>query len=159
MAFRHALLLALLLSPACRPQGSDSGQTVGGTAADSAVTETGQGLGAAQGGFEFEAPRLIPGMLAHLKVVEDSRGRLDEGTTGGYRSAAGALVDAMLTDLNRVGVGDDGSFRALGDSVVNLVGEGAGDAPKADPERLLQSAALMRRAIDTYQQRMRAVQR
>ena len=158
MSFRHSTLLALLLLAGCRQQNTDRENTVSGSAADSELTTTGEGLGAAQGAVEFEAPRLIPGVLAQLKLVQDSGGRLDEGTTAGYRSAAGALVDAMLTDLNRVGVGDDGSFRALGDSVVTLLGEGAGDAPKVDPHRLRQSAALLRRAIGTYQQRMREAQ-
>ena len=157
MHFRHAVLLSLLL-PGCGQQSPDREIASRGTAADSEVAVSGEGLGAAQGAVEFEAPRLIPGVLAQLQLVQDSGGRLDEGTTAGYRTAAGLLVDAMLTDLNRVGVGDDGSFRALGDSVVRLVGGGAGDAPKVDPVRLRQSAALLRRVIETYQQRMREVQ-
>ncbi|MBA3259309.1 MAG: hypothetical protein H0T68_07590 [Gemmatimonadales bacterium] len=153
---RQLLFLALVLPAACRSQSSDSGRTLEGTPADSAITGTGERLGAAESGVEFEAPRLIPGMLAQLQVVEDSSGRLGEGSMAGYRSAAGTLVDAMLTDINRVGVGDNGDFRALGDSVVKTVGGGAGGVPDTDPEGIQRSAALMRRLIATYQEKMRA---
>lgn len=156
MISRELFFLALVLLAACRQQSSDSGRTLEGTPADSAITGSGGRLGAAQSGVEFEAPRLIPGMLAQLQVVEDSSGRLGEGSLAGYRSAAGTLVNAMLTDINRVGVGDDGSFRALGDSVVETVGGGAGGVPDTDPGKVRRSAALMRRLIDTYQDRMRA---
>lgn len=160
MISRQLLILpALVLLAACRPQSSDSGRAVGGTPADSELTGAGERLGAADSDVEFEAPRLIPGMLAQLRVVEDSGGRLGPGSAAGYRQAAGTLVDGMLTDVNRVGVGDDGSLRALGDSVVKIIGGGAGEAPEADPEEMRQSAALMRRMIDTYQQRMRSANR
>lgn len=156
MWFRSSLLLVLTLVPACRPQGSDSGPTQRGTVADSEVTGSGS-LSADTAGVELEAPRLIPGMLATLQLVEERGGRMEEGNVTAYRQAASSLVDAMLTDLNRLGSGDDGSFRALGDSVVALVGGGAGDAPEAEPEAMLRSAGMMRRQIEIYQERMRAV--
>ena len=149
MHFRYPVLIALLLLPACRQEDTDRDTALAGSPAD-----TVRG-GAAEGTVEFEAPRLIPGVLAQLQLVQESGGRLDEGSTAAYRGGAGALVDAMLTDLYRVGLGDDGSFRKQGDSVVRLVGGGAGDAPDADPARLRHSAALLRRLIETYQQRMR----
>lgn len=152
MYFRPAVLLAFLLLTGCRQQDRDRDTALAGTPADTVRN------GAADGAVEFEAPRLIPGVLAQLQLVQEAGGRLEEGSTAAYRGAAGALVDAMLTDLYRVGVGDDGSFRLRGDSVVKLVGGGAGDAPKADPARLRQSAALLRRLIETYQQRMREAQ-
>jgi hypothetical protein len=149
-----SLLVALLLLGGCRSSNSDTGRNQPGVAADSELTGGGAGLGAAESGVEFEAPRLIPGMRAMLGVVADS-GRLDEGTATGYKQAAGRLVDAMLTDLNRVGVGDDGSFRAMGDSVVDLLGGGTG-VPDADAGEIERSAALLRRMIDSYQERMRS---
>lgn len=156
MIARSFLFLTLILLSGCRQQSSDPRQTLGGSTADSEVTGSGERLGAAGGGVEHEAPRLIPGMLAILGMVTDSAGRLSEGTLTGYKQAAGRLVDAMLTDLNRVGVGDDGSFRALGDSVVNALGGGTG-VPDADAEAVRRSAEMMRRLIGTYNQRMRSV--
>jgi len=158
MTSRVTLLLAAALVGGCRAQTSDAERTLRGTAADSAITGDSNQLGAANAGVEFEAPRLIPGVLASMQVVTEGKGKVDEGTAAGYRQAAGTLVDAMLTDLNRVGVGDDGSFRARGDSVVTLVGGGPGDAPSPDPDRLMRSATQLRGLIDTYQERMRSAQ-
>jgi hypothetical protein len=126
-----------------------------GSPADTVLTGSADELRTDTSGVEFEAPRLIPGLLASIQNVTERGGKVDEGTAAGYRQTAGTVVDAMLTDLNRIGVGDDGSLRALGDSAVMLIGEGAGDAPKADPDKLLRSAALMRRMVEAYQQRMR----
>jgi hypothetical protein len=157
MTFRYPLLLILMLLAACRQRSPDSGRTLEGSPADSVVTGAGNSL-TAEPGVEFEAPRLIPGMLAMLEIIDERKGRVDEGTAAGYRQAAGSLVDAMLSDLYRVGIGDDGSFRALGDSAVTLVGGGAGEAPEAKPEEVLRSAGMMRRLIEMYQRQMKEVQ-
>ncbi len=153
MRYRYPLLVAATLLGGCRPQSSESARepihAADSVGPDSDVT------GAV--GVEYEAPRLIPGMLALLDAVTDSAGRIDEGTMTGYKQAVGTLVDGMLTDLNRVGVGEDGEFRALGDSAVNLLGGGTG-VPDAAPEEVQRSAAMMRRLIDKYNQRMRAAQ-
>jgi hypothetical protein len=154
----HFALFALALLAACRPRTSDSGRTLEGSPADTAVIGAGDRLEADTTGLEFEAPRLIPAMRASLQVVTEQGGKVDEGTLAGYRHAAGRLVDAMLTDLNRVGVGDDGSFRALGDSAVAAIGGGAGDAPRAEPGAVLRSAGMMHRLIERYQERMRTVE-
>lgn len=158
MIVRYPLLIAPLLVAGCQPQTSDGGRALEGSPADSLVTGTGNHLRTDTAGVEFEAPRLIPGMLATLRIIDERQGRLDAGTLTGYRQAAGALADGMLADLHRVGVGDDGSFRALGDSVVVIIGGGAGGSPEAEPEEVLRSAALARRLIDGYQRRMRAAQ-
>jgi hypothetical protein len=78
-----------------------------------------------------------------------------EANVTAYQAMADDLVNAMLTDLNRVGSSEIDGIRMLGDSVVNLTPGGAGVAD-ADSEELARSTALMARLIDRYQQAMRA---
>jgi hypothetical protein len=61
----------------------------------------------------------------------------------------------MAADLHRVGLADSGSFRALGDSVMEDLGGGAGTESRLDRSKLPQHIARMRRLISIYQQAMR----
>ena len=122
------------------------------------LAETGGGVETAAEGVEYEAPRLIPGMRAQLEQLRRPGGAGESAEAGltTYKNMAGSLVDAMLVDLNRVGSAEAEEVRALGDTVLNLVGGGTG-VPDASPEDVARSAELMRRLIDRYQQAMRAV--
>jgi hypothetical protein len=147
MRFRRLLLLFLLLPLAgCKDRRP-------GTAADSVVS--GGAGGATATTASYEAPGLIPGVERMLQLVEQRQGELDEGTTAAYRNQASHLVNAMVDDLYRTGNVSDGSIRAWGDSALILIGGGAGDAPTAKPQDVLKSAAIVRRIIEEYGQRMR----
>ena len=148
------ILLLLSALPGCRRTGAAADAQPGGPA-DSALTATGDTLESARAGVEYEAPRLIPAMRAQLEVMGGAGAGATEGNVTGYKSMAGHLVDAMLTDLNRVGSSEVDGIRALGDSAVNLVGGGTG-VPGASPEDLARSRELMTRLITRYQEAMRA---
>jgi hypothetical protein len=96
----------------------------------------------AQAGVEFEAPRLIPGIRAQMIEIERSQAP-SEGNLTGFKEGFGTLTEAMLADLNRVGMTDTGGFRALGDSINREIGRGAGTAARVD------------RLIGMYEERMR----
>ena len=154
---RIAMILVLLSAMSgCRRTGTRSSTQPGG-AADSALTAAGDTLESARAGVEYEAPRLIPAMRAQLEVMGGAGAGATEGNVTGYKSMAGHLVDAMLTDLNRVGSSEVDGIRALGDSAVNLVGGGTG-VPTPSPEDLARSRAVMTRLIARYQEAMRAAQ-
>jgi hypothetical protein len=147
------ILLLLLALAACRPEGGETARAQPYSAADSLgmagdTTE-------ARNGVEYEAPRLIPAMRAHLQVMAGGGAGATEGNVTGYKNMAGDLVTAMLADLHRVGSSEVDQVRMLGDSVVNLVGGGTG-VPDTNPEDLARSTELMGVLIDRYQEAMRA---
>lgn len=115
MRSHRTLAIALPVFCGCRSGGSEAGRSQPGVAADTVAARAEGRLDTTETGVEFEALRLIPGMLARVGAVADSAGRIGEGMATGYKQAAGRLVDAMLRDLNRVGVGDTGGFRGMGD--------------------------------------------
>ncbi|HEU5039408.1 MAG TPA: hypothetical protein VFT84_01225, partial [Gemmatimonadales bacterium] len=110
---------------------------------------------AASGGVELEAPRLIPGLRAQLTELGDPDAGMTEGNVTAYRNLAGDVIDAMRTDLNRVGSPEAPRIDALGDSVVTLVGGGPGGAAIGTPEEVASSVRLMDRVIRQYQDAMR----
>jgi hypothetical protein len=151
MKFSDAMLLSLVVLAGCREWDRRPG-----TAADSVVSGTGdQTTTSPKAGGDRQAPVIIPAITTTLNLIEQRKGQVEEGTVASYRNQVGRLVDAVLTDLNRAGRGDDGTLRSMGDSAVSLVGGGAGDAPEAKPEDILKSAATVRQILDIYQQRMR----
>jgi hypothetical protein len=149
------LLTLLAVLTACRQDGAETARAQPGQPADSELTVAADTVDAGGTGFEYEAPRLIPAMRAQLEVMGGGGAGATEGNVSGYKNAAGDLVNAMLTDLNRVGSSEVDGIRALGDSVVNLVGGGTG-VPDAGAEDLARSAELMGRLIERYQAAMRA---
>jgi hypothetical protein len=149
------LLCAAILG--CRPDVQQTGQGQPGNAADSALTRQGDTVESAGAGIELEAPRLIPGLRAQLAALNDSAGGLTEGNVTAYRNLAGDVVNAIEIDLNRAGSPDVGALSALGDSVVRLIGGGAGEPANPDPERVRRSVQLLRQLISRYEQSMSAV--
>jgi hypothetical protein len=132
-------LILLLILAACRETRSDSGRD---RAPDVAATTGGAELEDSEPGVEFEAPRLIPAIRAHIIELEDP-----EGATGGnlaaFRNGVDTLVSAMQADLIRVGATDSGDFHALSDSVRRRIASG-GDV-----------IAQVERLIEIYEARMR----
>jgi hypothetical protein len=149
------LLLLLGALAGCRQDRAETARAQPGSPADSELIWAGDTGEAARTGMEYEAPRLIPAMRAQLQVMSGGGGGAAEANVTAYQAMADDLVNAMLTDLNRVGSSEIDGIRMLGDSVVNLTSGGAGVAD-ADSEELARSTALMARLIDRYQQAMRA---
>ncbi|MGH3994275.1 MAG: hypothetical protein ACRDSN_17670 [Pseudonocardiaceae bacterium] len=130
-----------ILLLACRDQGLETGNTR---------------LEGTHTGVEYEAPRLIPGMRAQLDRLVESGGQTDDHNFTAYRGTAAALVDAMQSDLTRVGLADTGAFKALSDSIARDLGGGAGSTAEApDRSRLGQHLRRMRSLIGVYEQWMR----
>jgi hypothetical protein len=72
-----------------------------------------------------------------------------------YKNMAGDLINSMIADLYRAGYADSGNFRALGDSVLEDLGGGAGTSARLDRSHLPQHVDRMQRLIRLYQQTMR----
>jgi hypothetical protein len=143
-------LVVLLVLAACRSTRSETNRADG---LDSAARVGGGGLQDREPGVEYEAPRLIPAIRAQITEIEDRNGA-KEGNLIALRNGIGTLVNAMETDLHRVGARDDGTFAALSDSIMREFG-GAGDEATILPEVGHQVAARVRRLIGLYEERMR----
>ena len=141
----------LLILAGCREPRSEA---AGADAPEVAATPSDGESGQAEAGVEFEAPRLIPGIRAQMAEIEDPRGAT-EGNLTAFKNGVGTLIDAMKADLNRVGVGDTGAFRALSDSIGREIGGGAGTTAGLPPETASQAAARVDHLIGIYEERMR----
>jgi hypothetical protein len=91
---------------------ADSGMAVEGTATGSALT----------------APAIIPPVRLSLDRLTAGSRSDDDANRSAHKVLLADLVAAMQTDMNRLGVSDNADLQALGDSVVNEVGGGAGVA-------------------------------
>jgi hypothetical protein len=107
-------------------------------------------------GSELEAPRLIPAIQNQLNLMASGVQPTDPENLTAYRNLAGDVVNSMTADLHRAGLADSGDFRALRDSVMEDLGEGAESKSKLDPPQLREHIARMRRLISMYQQGMRS---
>jgi hypothetical protein len=72
-----------------------------------------------------------------------------------YKNMAGDLINSMIADLYRAGYADSGNFKALGDSVLDDLGGGAGTSSRLNRSKLPQHVDRMQRLIRLYQQTMR----
>jgi hypothetical protein len=91
---------------------ADSGMAVAGTATSSTLT----------------APAIIPPVRLSLNRLAAGSQADDDPNRSAHKVLLADLVAAMQTDMNRLGVRDNADLQALGDSVVNEVGGGAGVA-------------------------------
>ena len=152
--YRSVRWLPLLLVLAgCRQSRSEADRT---RMPDVAARTGSAELEDREAGVEFEAPRLIPAVRAHIAEIRDPEGAT-EGNIAAFRNGTGALVSAMEADLNRVGAMDAGEFRALADSVLREIGGVAGSTPDIPPEKARQATAQVGRLIRIYEERMRKV--
>jgi hypothetical protein len=152
---RAAIWLTLSLVLACRE--SRSGVPETGTPDVAARTGSAE-LEDNEAGVEYEAPRLVPAIRAQIARLQEPEGATQENLTA-FRNGVGTLVNAMQADLNRVGVTDTGSFRALGDSVMRVFGGGAGSPSDLKAEDARPAIAQVERLIGLYEERMRAAAR
>jgi hypothetical protein len=146
------LALILILAGCREPRSEAAGADAPEVAAMPSRGESGQ----AEPGVEFEAPRLIPGIRAQMAEIEDPRGAT-EGNLTAFKNGVGTLIDAMKADLNRVGIGDTGAFRALSDSIGREIGGSAGSTADLPPETASRAAARVDHLIGMYEERMRRV--
>jgi len=147
-----------ILLLACRDSGLEKGRTSPPPSAGLDTAAESTRLAGTHTGVEYEAPRLIPGMRAQLERLAESGGQPDEEFTRdftAYRGTAATLVDAMQSDLTRVGLADTGAFKALSDSIARDLGGGAAGTEGPDRSRLEQHLRRMRSLIGVYEQWMR----
>ena len=154
---RSFLFLYLLTSVACGRDPARTGQGQVGHASDSVLAGGADTVQSAGAGIELETPRLLPGLRAQLAALSDTGGGASEGNLTAYRTLAADVVKAMETDLNRVGSPEVKAISEKGDSVLGLLGGGAGSAVDAGPEQARQSIRLMEDLIQRYEQAMSAV--
>ena len=151
---RALLLLAIALSAACsREKAGNASASAYTSDADSSVRE--DGVAGTNSGGELEAPRLIPAMQNQLNLMANGTQPPNPDNLTAYKNMAGDLINSMIADLYRAGYADSGNFRALGDSVLDDLGGGAGTSAKLDRSKLPQHVDRMQRLIRQYQQTMR----
>jgi hypothetical protein len=149
------LVLSAMLCLACsRERAGNASASAYTSDADSTARE--EGMAGTNSGAELQAPRLIPAIQNQLNLM--ANGTQPPSTTNltAYKNMAGDLVNSMTADLYRAGYADSGPFRALGDSVLEDLGGGAGTPPKIDRAKLPQHVDRMQRLIRSYQRTMKA---
>jgi hypothetical protein len=151
---RQALLLltAVFCAACSREKAGKTSATAYTSDSDSAVKAA--GVEGTNSGSELEAPRLIPAIQNQLNLMAAGGEPTDPENLTAYKNLAGDLVNGMAADLDRAGLADSGSFKALRDSVMDDLG--AGTASKLDRSKLNEHIARMRRLISKYQQGMRS---
>ncbi|HEX2220212.1 MAG TPA: hypothetical protein VHG35_15520 [Gemmatimonadales bacterium] len=153
--YLSARWLLLLLALACR----ESRSGVPETGPPDVAARTGSAeLQDDEAGVEFEAPRLIPAIRAQIAQIREPEA-ITEGNLTAFRNGVGTLINAMESDLNRVGVTDSGYFGELSDSVMREFGGGPGSPPDASAEEARQATDQVERLIGLYEERMRAAAR
>jgi hypothetical protein len=151
---RTLLLLAIALSAACsREKAGNASASAYTSDADSSARE--DGVAGTNSGGELEAPRLIPAMQNQLNLMANGTQPPNPDNLNAYKNMAGDLINSMIADLYRAGYADSGNFRALGDSVLDDLGGGAGTSARLDRSKLPQHVDRMQRLIRQYQQTMR----
>src|SRR5215210_4714395 len=151
---RALLLLMLTLSAACgRDKAGNASASAYTSDTDSSARE--DGVAGTNSGAELEAPRLIPATQNQLTLMANGTQPPNPDNLTAYKNMAGDLINSMIADLYRAGYADSGNFRALGDSVLNDLGGGAGTSTRLDRSRLPQHIDRMQRLIRLYQQTMR----
>jgi hypothetical protein len=111
---------------------------------------------ASDNGSEVEAPRLIPAIENQLNLMASGVQPTDPENLTAYKNLAGDVVNSMAADLRRAGLADSGDFRALKDSVLHDLGEGAEGESTLDHLTLNKHIARMRRLIPMYQKAMKS---
>jgi len=151
---RALLILTVGLCLACnRERAGNASASAYTSDADTSAAE--DGVAGTNSGAELEAPRLIPATQNQLNLMSNGTQPPNPDNLTAYKNLAGDLVNAMMADLNRVGYADSGNFKALGDSVLEDLGGGAGTSSSLERSRLPQHVDRMQRLIRSYQRTMR----
>ncbi|HYF40445.1 MAG TPA: hypothetical protein VD930_12200, partial [Gemmatimonadales bacterium] len=143
---RALLLLTIILGVACSRDRENAGNASASaytSDADSSARE--DGLAGTNSGAELEAPRLIPAIQNQLNLTANGTQPPNPDNLTAYKNLAGDVINSMNADLYRVGHADSGDFRALGDSVLEELGGGAGTPGNLDRSRLPQHVDRMQR--------------
>lgn len=147
-------MLIAAVSLACSREKAGNASASAYTAdAESSARE--DGMAGTNSGSELEAPRLIPATQNQLTLMANGTQPPNPDNLTAYKNMAGDLINSMIADLYRAGYADSGNFKALGDSVLDDLGGGAGTPTKLDRTKLPQHVDRMQRLIRTYQQTMR----
>jgi hypothetical protein len=148
------LLLSALLCAACgREKAGNASASAYTSDADTSARE--DGVSGTNSGAELEAPRLIPAIQNQLNLMASGSQPPDPDNLTAYKNMAGDLINSMIADLYRAGYADSGNFKALGDSVLDDLGGGAGTSSRLNRSKLPQHVDRMQRLIRLYQQTMR----
>src|ERR687889_1150716 len=132
---RVLFLTVAALAPACsREKAGNSSASAYTADADSSARE--DGVAGTNSGAELEAPRLIPAIQNQLTLMANGTQPPNPDNLTAYKNMAGDLINSMIADLYRAGYADSGNFRALGDSVLEDLGGGAGTPPQLDQAHL-----------------------
>ena len=151
---RALILMAAALCMACgREKAGNASASAYTSDADSSARE--DGLAGTNSGAELEAPRLIPATQNQLTLMANGTQPPNPDNLTAYKNLSGDLINSMIADLYRAGYADSGNFKALGDSVLDDLGGGAGTTARLDRSRLPQHIDRMQRLIRLYQQTMR----
>lgn len=151
---RALLLMVAAFSLACsREKAGNASASAYTSDTDSSARE--DGVAGTNSGSELEAPRLIPAIQNQLTLMSNGTQPPNPDNLTAYKNMAGDLINSMIADLYRAGYADSGNFRALGDSVLEDLGGGAGTSTKLDRSRLPQHVDRMQRLIRSYQKTMR----
>src|ERR671915_2540416 len=131
---RVLMILAAGICLACSREeaGNASASAYTSDAASSAQED---GLAGTNSGAELEAPRLIPATQNQLTLMANGTQPPNPDNMTAYKNLAGDLINSMIADLYRAGYADSGDFRALGDSVLEDLGGGAGTSTSLDRSR------------------------
>lgn len=117
---------------------ADSGLAVEGTATSAMLT----------------APAIVPPVRLSLNRLAAGARSDDDPNRSAHKVLLADLVAAMQMDLNRLGVSDNADLQALGDSVVNEVGGGAGVADGPGPADVEAHVARVERLITLYESKV-----
>jgi hypothetical protein len=151
---RALVLLTIGLCGACsREKAGNASASAYTSDADTSAKE--DGVAGTNSGSELEAPRLIPAIQNQLTLMANGTQQPNPDNLTAYKNMAGDLINSMIADLYRAGYADSGNFRALGDSVLDDLGGGAGTSSSLDRSKLPQHVDRMQRLIRLYQQTMR----
>src|SRR5918995_3029864 len=152
---RALLLLMLFLGVACGRDDKAGNASASAYTSDSDSSAREDGLAGTNSGAELEAPRLIPATQNQLTLMANGAQPPNPDNLTAYKNMAGDLINSMIADLYPAGDADSGNFRALGDSVLEDLGGGAGTSSSLDRSQLPQHVDRMQRLIRMYQQTMR----
>jgi hypothetical protein len=141
---------AAALFAACDRQQGNPAQTSSTYTSDADSDATENARQGTPQGRTLEAPPKIPGLRVQLEQLRTG-GAPSESNLTAYKNALADVVTSMRADLNRLGVTDSDLIREQGDSLLNQLGGGTGEAGDMSPERVRAHTHSVERLIRTYE--------
>ena len=115
--------------------------------ADSDATENAR-QGTPQG-RTLEAPPKIPGLRVQLAQLRTG-GTPSQSDLTAYKNALADVVSSMRADLNRLGVTESEAIRVQGDSLLDQLGGGTGEADEMSATQVRAHTQSVERLIRAY---------